>query len=122
MLDFNDNVPQWLRRLVRREVKRLRVDWRLTVVCAEEAATEGRAGMMLMQPEYKVATVIFAASLCNDAEALHTTRHELLHTKFAPLVHYVETALPAKMPGRRIILKHLDNLVETMIEELLRIL
>lgn len=119
-ITFADNVPQWLRRIIRREVKRMRIEWRLTVLMADGAAIQDRCAIALMETEYRRADLVFHAGLRNDAEAIHAVKHELLHMALAPIQRHIEQALPRRMPGRRIILKQVDDLIETAIEELLR--
>ena len=98
----------------------MRLDWVIDVAMVDGDTIDNSCAMIEPHAQYRRAAIEFHHQLRNDAEALHAVKHELLHLTFAPLRRYLEQSLPRRMPGRRIILAHVDDLIETAIEELLR--
>lgn len=117
-LTFADNVPKWLRRVCAREYKRLnRQAWQIHVEMIASKDTKP-AGYLLTKNPYPISEMYLQESLVNDSHAARTVRHELLHSMTEKLQWRIKQSLPKKSPLTKLILQHLTDDVEDLIEQL----
>ena len=144
-LSFHDNVPQWVRRVVRRERRILKLhNWRIRTQMDSQAemakmyglarksgvrvvakmSGEGKLkhfwAVIVPDADYTSAVLHLADDIQCNQDGLDTIRHDLLHLPFFPLMDTVEKAQRAPKltvrQARRFWEGEIENLIEHLVD------